>query len=105
MGDNLVPIGLSRGFQVVYVSSPDTWVLLCIRLLDSAGKATRSATKTVAVGSAMSPLVTARLVGSGRGFGGRLAKGKHVAGKLRPVDVERETGPVNISTAMVSILS
>src|SRR5215467_12868121 len=41
----------------------------------------------------MLPLVTARPVGFGRGFGGRFAKGKHMAGKLRPLDVERERRP------------
>jgi hypothetical protein len=41
----------------------------------------------------MLPLVTARPVGFGRGFGGRFAKGKNMAGKLRPLDVERETRP------------
>jgi hypothetical protein len=67
--------------------------VLCIRLFDSAGKATSSATKDVAASSAMLPIVTARPVGFGRGFGGRFAKGKHMAGKLRPLDVERETRP------------
>src|SRR5450631_3285095 len=41
----------------------------------------------------MLPLVTARPVGFGRGFGGRFCQGKHMAGKLRPLEVERETRP------------
>lgn len=41
----------------------------------------------------MLPLVTVKPVGFGRGFGGRFAKGKHMAGKLRPLEVERETRP------------
>jgi hypothetical protein len=41
----------------------------------------------------MLPLVTARPVGFGCGFGGRFCQGKHMAGKLRPLDVERETRP------------
>jgi hypothetical protein len=65
-------------------------VRLCIRLFDSAGKTTSSATKDVAASSAMLPLVTARPVGFGCGFGGRFCQGKHMAGKLRPLDVERE---------------
>src|SRR5689334_22383466 len=68
-------------------------VLLCIRLFDSAGKTTSSATKAVAASAAMLPLVTARPGGFGRGFGGRFSLGKHMAGKLRPLDVERETRP------------
>jgi hypothetical protein len=68
-------------------------VLLCIRLFESTGKSTSSATKAVAASSAMLPLVTARPGVFGRGFGGRFCQGKHMAGKLRPLDVERETRP------------
>jgi hypothetical protein len=68
-------------------------VLLCIRLFEITGKTTTSATKTVAASSAMLPPVTAQTVGFDRRFGGRISRGGHMAGKLKPLDVERETRP------------
>jgi Arm DNA-binding domain len=39
----------------------------------------------------MLPLVTAQTVAFDRGFGGRISRGGTHAGKLKPLDVERET--------------
>src|SRR5450631_1387285 len=58
-------------------------VLLCIRLFDSAGKTTSSATKDVAASSAMLPLVTAQTVAFDRGFGGRIWRGRTHARKAQ----------------------
>lgn len=69
-------------------------VLLCIRLFESTAKTTSSAAKDVAASAAMLPLVTAQTVALARGFGGRIfCDGEHMPGKLKPLDVERETRP------------
>jgi hypothetical protein len=62
--DTILSGSAEREFEVG--SSPSAYVLLCIRLFDSAGKTTSSATKAVAASSAMLPLVTAQTVGFDR---------------------------------------
>ena len=67
-------------------------VLFCIPLFGVIAKTTSSAIKSVAASSAMAP-VTVQTVASRRGFGGCICEGEHMAGKLKPLDVERKIRP------------
>src|SRR6478752_1652565 len=74
--------------------SPPAHCSLLYPIVRTDSKTTSSATKAVAASSAMLPVVTAQTVAFGRGFGGRISQRRNiVAGKLKPLDVERETRP------------
>jgi hypothetical protein len=53
-------------------------------------KTTISAIKTVAASSVMLPLVTAQTVASAVGSEDAFCEGEHMAGKLKPLDIERK---------------
>jgi hypothetical protein len=51
----------------------------------------------------MFSLIRAQTVVFDRGFGGRFSPEKKMAGKLKPLDVEREKTPGKLPTATASI--
>jgi hypothetical protein len=64
--------------------------LHCIQLFETTAKHEHSATKVVAVSSAMSPVVTARTVASERGVGGQISRSRTWCRKLEPLGVGLE---------------
>jgi hypothetical protein len=70
--------------------------LHCIQRFETTAKHEHSATKVVAVSSALSPVVTARTVASERGVGGRISRSRTWCRKLEPLGVGLERGKPSV---------
>ena len=68
-------------------------VLPCSHSFEIHSKISKFVGNAVLRGSPMFSLVSSLTVVFGRGFGGRILLENNVAGRLKPLDVERETKP------------